>query len=54
MNDVKAAAAEPRQTHAQWEAATAAWRESEKIAAEEMKQIDELAARLMKGRNNGN
>lgn len=52
--EVKTAAEKPCPAHLKWEADTAAWRESEKVAAEEMARIDEIAAQLLKGSKHGN
>ncbi|RCW80932.1 hypothetical protein [Phyllobacterium bourgognense] len=53
INDVNAAADKPCAEHLKWEADTAAWRKSEKVAAEEMARQDERAAKLLKGLRNG-
>ncbi|WP_457301658.1 hypothetical protein [Phyllobacterium sp. P5_D12] len=53
-NDVNAVADEPCAAHKKWEADTAAWRESEKVAAEEIAIQDQRAAKLLKGQPYGN
>lgn len=52
-NDVKAANAQPCAAHQKWELETAAWRASERVAAEAMAVQDERAAKLLKGLHNG-